>query len=151
MPYLLALHALGAVVWVGGMFFAHLMLRPSAGALEAAVRVTLWRRVLGRFFAWVWVSVIVLLASGFAMLPVEFGTITSTPTFVRLMMTLGLVMTVVFLYVFIGPWQDFRRAVSTADWTAAEKGLRRIRVLVGVNLILGLATVAIGGGGPFFG
>ena len=151
MPYLLALHVLGAVVWVGGMFFAHVMLRPSAGALEAAVRLALWRRVLGRFFFWVWLSVIALLVSGFAMLPVDFGAISSTPTFVRLMMTLGIVMTVVFVYVFIGPWQDFRRAVSSADWTAAQRSLARIRMLVGANLVLGLATVAIGGGGPFFG
>ena len=27
------LHTLAAVIWVGGMFFAYLILRPSAGAL----------------------------------------------------------------------------------------------------------------------
>ena len=32
----IALHTLAAVIWVGGMFFAYLVLRPSAGALEPA-------------------------------------------------------------------------------------------------------------------
>ncbi len=151
MPYLIALHALAAVVWVGGMFFAHVMLRPAASALEAAVRLTLWRRVLGRFFIAVWLSVIALLASGFAMLPVDFGVIATVPAYVRLMMTLGIVMTIIYLYVYIAPWQDFRRAVSGEDWPAAQRSLGHIRVLVGVNLILGLITIAVGGGGPFFG
>jgi uncharacterized membrane protein len=32
---LIALHVLAVVVWVGGMFFAYLVLRPSAGALQS--------------------------------------------------------------------------------------------------------------------
>ncbi len=151
MPYLLALHVLGAVVWVGGMFFAHMMLRPGAATLEPAVRLALWRRVLGRFFVWVWLSVIVLLASGFAMLPVDFGSITVVPAYVRVMMTLGVVMTILYLYVYISPWQEFRRAVGNTDWAAAQRSLGQIRRVVGVNLILGLITVAVGGGGPYFG
>ncbi len=150
MPYLLGLHVLGAVIWVGGMFFAHVLLRPSARPLETAVRLALWHRVLARFFLWVWLSLLALLASGFAMLPVEFGALTAAPTYVRLMMTLGIVMAFLYVYVYIAPWQDFRRAVATADWAAAEMSLRRIRLLVGANLILGLATIAVGGGGPFF-
>ena len=39
----LALHMLGAVVWVGGMFAAYLCLRPAAGSLEAPQRLRLWR------------------------------------------------------------------------------------------------------------
>ena len=34
MPLLIALHILAAVVWVGGIFFAYMVLRPSAGPLE---------------------------------------------------------------------------------------------------------------------
>ena len=46
----LALHSLSAVLWVGGMFFAHQVLRPAVAALEPGPRLTLWSRVLGRFF-----------------------------------------------------------------------------------------------------
>jgi len=35
---LIALHVLAVVVWVGGMFFAYVVLRPSAGPLAAEVR-----------------------------------------------------------------------------------------------------------------
>ena len=38
MAVLLALHVLAAVIWVGGMFFAYMVLRPSAGPLESASR-----------------------------------------------------------------------------------------------------------------
>jgi hypothetical protein len=69
----LAFHILAAVIWVGGMFFAHMCLRPSAGPLEPTVRLPLWHRVLSRFFPWVWLSILALLASGFAMVFLGFG------------------------------------------------------------------------------
>jgi uncharacterized membrane protein len=37
------LHVLAALVWVGGMFFAWMVLRPAAvKALEGPARLTLW-------------------------------------------------------------------------------------------------------------
>ncbi|HCH57240.1 MAG TPA: hypothetical protein DEV64_09140, partial [Rhodospirillaceae bacterium] len=56
----LALHLLAALVWVGGMFFAIMVLRLAAGELEPPVRVPLWGRVFSKFFPWVWMAVIVL-------------------------------------------------------------------------------------------
>ena len=73
MTILVALHILAAVVWVGGMFFAYMVLRPSAGPLEPPARLALWQRVFGRFFPWVWASIAVLLISGYTMLFVHFG------------------------------------------------------------------------------
>ena len=47
----ISLHALAAMVWVGGMFFAYMALRPvAAKILEPAVRLALWSRTLTRFF-----------------------------------------------------------------------------------------------------
>ena len=57
----LILHILAAVVWVGGMFFAHQVLRPAAGALDPGPRLMLWERVLGRFFPWVIAAIVLLL------------------------------------------------------------------------------------------
>src|SRR6185437_715526 len=51
-PSFLFFHVLSAVVWVGGMFFAHQMVRPSVAPLDAPVRLALWRRIFERFFAW---------------------------------------------------------------------------------------------------
>jgi len=39
MAFGIAIHALAAVIWVGGMFFAYMVLRPSAGPLEAPLRL----------------------------------------------------------------------------------------------------------------
>jgi uncharacterized membrane protein len=40
--------------------------------------------------------------------------------------------------------------VSTADWAAAQKHIKQIRLLVGFNLVLGLATVIIGASGRYY-
>ncbi len=67
-------HILAATIWVGGMFFAHVMLRPAAAALDPPLRLALFRRVLGNFFPWVWGCVVVLLASAYGvMLPALGG------------------------------------------------------------------------------
>ena len=64
----LALHLLAALVWVGGMFFAIMVLRLAAGELEPPVRVPLWGRVFSKFFPWVWMAVIVLPLTGWLMI-----------------------------------------------------------------------------------
>src|SRR5579864_8246489 len=88
----LALHILAAVIWVGGMFFAHQMLRPAAGALEPGVRLPLWRRVFRRFFPWVWVSIAALLLSGYGMVFWGFGGFAQVGLHVHVMQAIGIVM-----------------------------------------------------------
>ena len=66
MPILITLHVLAAVVWVGGMFFAYMVVRQSAGPLEPPLRLLLWHRIFNRFFPWVWASIVLLLVSGSA-------------------------------------------------------------------------------------
>ena len=149
MRYAIGLHLLGTLVWVGGMFFAYVVLRPSVASLDPAVRLALWRGVLGQFFAWVWICVVVMLASGFAMAFIAFGSTGLAPGYVRLMMTLGILMAALFLYVYFAPWRDFRRALADANATRAQASLREIRWLVAINLILGLATAVIGASGPY--
>ena len=63
------LHVLGVTVWVGGMFFAYMALRPAAAqVLDPPQRLPLWSETLGRFFRWVWVAVALILASGVHMM-----------------------------------------------------------------------------------
>ncbi len=145
----LAFHILGAVIWVGGMFFAYVVLRPSAGPLEPAVRLSLWDRVFSRFFLWVWLCVIALLVSGLAMVFVGLGGFARVGAYVQAMMTLGIVMILIFVYVYFAPWQRFHRAVAAADWPAAAQAIERIRRLIGVNVLLGLLTVIVGGSGRY--
>jgi uncharacterized membrane protein len=147
----IAFHILGAVVWVGGMFFALMVLRPSVGPLEPAVRLALWHRVFSRFFAWVWVSVAVLLVSGFAMVLLGFGGFGAVGKYVHAMMAVGILMMLIYAHLYFAPWQRFRRAVEAADWPTAAKNIDQIRLLVTVNLVLGLITAVIGASGRYYG
>ena len=79
----LALHLLAALVWVGGMFFAIMVLRLAAGEMEPAVRVPLWGRVFAKFFPWVWMAVAILLATGYWMIFAVWGSFGTLPVSVR--------------------------------------------------------------------
>jgi uncharacterized membrane protein len=144
-----ALHVLAAVIWVGGMFFAHLVLRPSLQALEPSSRLPVWQGVFTRFFPWVWLSVIALFGSGVGMVSLEFGGFSTLNGYVQVMMALGVLMTLIYVYLYFVPWRRFRAATTTSDWPLAGAQLRQIRLLVTTNLVLGLITVMIGASGRF--
>jgi uncharacterized membrane protein len=150
MPILVTLHVLAAVVWVGGMFFAYVVLRQSLGALEPAVRLALWCRVFRRFFPWVWVSIILLLASGYGMLFLYFGSFAGPGPHVYVMQVTGIAMMLMFLYLFFAPWRRFGYAVERGAFSEAARELGYIRRIVAINLVLGLLTVIVGVSGRFW-
>jgi uncharacterized membrane protein len=148
MAIALILHLLAATVWVGGMFFAYMVLRPvAAGTLEAPLRLTLWVRVFTGFFPWVWFAVISLLLTGYPMLFGVFGSMGNAPIYVHLMQAMGLIMMLIFGHVFFAPFRRLKRAVAAEDWETGGRQLAQIRRLVGVNLVLGLMVVTMAGGG----
>jgi uncharacterized membrane protein len=149
MPIAATLHQLAAIVWVGGMFFAHVALRPSAGTLEAPVRLALWQRVFARFFPWVWVSVVVLLASGYWMVLSFFGGMANVGLHVHVMSGLGVLMAALFAYLFFLPYPAMRRALADGDVPRAGLHQARIRLVITVNLTLGLVTAAIAAAGRY--
>ena len=148
MAIALMLHLLAATVWVGGMFFAYMVLRPMAAAtLEPPLRLTLWVRVFTGFFPWVWFAVISLLLTGYPLLFGVFGSMANTPIYVHLMQAMGLIMMAIFGHVFFAPFRRLKRAVSEQDWETGGKQLAQIRRMVGINLIIGLMVVVMAGGG----
>jgi len=146
-----ALHALAAVVWVGGMFFAYMVLRPSVGALQPAERVALWARVFDRFFPWVWVSVAVLLVSGFGIVFLQWGGFAGAGVHVHAMLAVGLIMMALFGHLFFAPFKRLKAAVAAGDPPAAARQIGQIRLLVAVNLALGLSVSVIGASGRYWG
>jgi uncharacterized membrane protein len=150
MTMLVALHALAAVIWVGGMFFAYMVLRPSAGPLDPQLRLALWQRVFGRFFPWVGASIAVLLMSGYAMLFLRFGGFAGAGLHIHVMQATGILMMLLFLHLFFVPWRRFSRAVETGALAEAAKELDQIRRIVAINLVLGLLTVTVGASGRFW-
>jgi uncharacterized membrane protein len=115
----IALHLLAAVIWVGGMFFAYMALRPAAAhILEPPHRLQLWVQVFKLFFLWVWLSVITILVSGYWMLFGVFGGFANAGVHIHLMHGGG-------------------------------KQLAIIRKLIALNLSIGLIVVVIASGGRY--
>ena len=143
MKFMLMLHLLGTVIWVGGMFFAHQVLRPvAAEQLEPPTRLTLWVGVFKRFFPWVWMSIVAILASGLVMISL-LGGMGAQRLYVHAMLGLGLIMTAIFVFVFFVLFGRLKASVAKQDWKAGAASLADIRRLVGTNLLLGLAIIAI--------
>ena len=138
----LFLHVLSVVVWVGGMFFAYMALRPvAASVLEPPQRLTLWSGVFGKFFPWVWASVALILLTGLHMLMKLGGA--SAPHYALAMLVLGVVMMLIYAHVFFAPYKKLKRAVAEQNWKAGGAALAQIRMLIGINLSLGLLTIAV--------
>jgi uncharacterized membrane protein len=138
--WVLAVHVLCAVLWVGGMFFAYVVLRPSLSVLEPMQRIALHTQVFRRFFLIVWHAMPLILISGFTVLYGFYGGPANVPWNINVMMLLGLIMSAVFLVVFFGPYARFRRTTDRATTTAS---IERIRKLIGVNLVLGIIVVVV--------
>lgn len=142
-------HLLAAIVWIGGMVFAHFFLRPAALALDPPVRLPLMQAVLQRFFRAVAVAAAVMVASGLWMVGrtaktvVQAGGSFAMPLSWTLMATLGLVMIAIFGHIRWALYPRLRAATQAADWPAGGRALASIRTWVGVNLALGTATVAV--------
>lgn len=151
MSIALALHALAAVVWVGGMAFVHWFVRPAAGALDGPVRQRLMRDILARFFPAVWAAIAVLLASGYYMIVAGLGGFAGAGLHVHVMQAVGILMMLIFAHVYFAPWRRFRAAVDGGDAEGGAKHLGLIRRLVTVNLALGLILVALASSGRYWG
>lgn len=142
-PFMQFLHVDGVVLWVGGMFFAYVCLRPTAvQLLEPPQRLALWNGVFARFFPAVWGAVALILFSGLSTL-LKTG-MAAAPLHWHLMLALGLTMTAIFAYVFFVPYRQLRARVAAADWKNAGAALNRIRQMVGLNLLLGALAIAVG-------
>ena len=138
--WVLAVHVLCAVIWVGGMFFAYVVIRPSLSVLEPIQRIALHTQIFRRFFLIVWHVMPLILLSGFAALFGLFGGPATAPWNISVMMLLGLIMSAVFLLIVFGPYARFRRST---DRTTIVASMDRIRKLIAVNLVLGIITVVV--------
>lgn len=149
---MLALHLLSAVVWVGGMFFAYTALRPvAASQLQPPERLQLWVGVFSRFFPWVWISITLLVISGYWMLFNVFGGMANAPVYIHTMNAIGIVMILIYLHVFFAPYRRLKQAVTIQDWPTGASKLAQIRVLVGINTLLGLIVIAVASAGRVMG
>jgi uncharacterized membrane protein len=154
---MLFLHVLAVIVWVGGMFLMHFAVRPVAVAqLQPPQRLPLLTQILGRFFNWVTIAVLLVLFTGVAMI-VGLGAASGASAqgrsafgegmrlahgSVHLMFAVGLLMSVIFAFIRLVPFVRLRKAIAANELPAAAKNLDFIRKLVATNLVLGVLTTA---------
>jgi uncharacterized membrane protein len=145
-PIALTLHQLGTLIWVGGMLFAHTVLRPVANRLlEAPVRLPFLLSVFGRFFAFVWLSILLLWGSGLWILLGLWGGKAGPHVF--LMTAVAALMTAIFAFIWLITYRRMRVALTAENTKAAGAELVVMRKLVFINLILGLVTAVLGAAG----
>lgn len=136
----LFLHVTAAFVWIGGMFFVLHCLRPALAELQPQLRAPLLVQTLTRFFRYVVASIVLLWFSGLLLLaPVGMK---AAPVGWHLMIALAAAMTVIFAIIQFGPFRRAAAAVARADYPVAGAALDRVRLLVMINLALGLAILA---------
>jgi uncharacterized membrane protein len=155
---LLFLHLAAAIVWLGGMTVMIFAARPAVLAqLHGTDRVQLLAAILQRFFALVWVSIAVILASGLWMYGVGTKAAVAArrasastdaaqgmllPLGWNIMLGLGLLMMLLFAHLYFAHFKKLQRAVAAADTAAAAAQLAKIHPLVLVNFALGWVAVA---------
>ncbi|CAK0759290.1 putative membrane protein [Gammaproteobacteria bacterium] len=139
----IVLHLVGVVIWVGGMFFAHMALRPAAVSLPVEVRLPLFGRVFDRFFPWVWAAVLVILLTGYGSLFFALGGLASARPSIHIMMFLGSLMSLLFFYLWFFPYRALQMALKAGEFPTAGHHQARIRQIIAINLVLGLITIAV--------
>ena len=145
----ITLHLLAALIWVGGMFFAYMAMRPASQFLEPAMQLTLWSNTLKHFFPWVWLSIISILVSGFWLIAASGG-MGDVGIHVHVMLLLGIIMMLMFMHVFFAPYKKLTRSVESKDWETGTRALAQIRFLIFINLTVGLFVTFIGSAGQYY-
>jgi uncharacterized membrane protein len=144
MAVAITIHFLSALIWVGGMFFAYMALRPvAASLLEPPVRLALWSQTFARFFTWVWLSVILLPATGLWMVFSVFGGMEYIGIHIKVMMWAGFLMIFLFLHIFFGPYRRLKLALADEQIKEAARRLNQIRIIIAINLSLGIFVVIV--------
>ena len=133
---------LAAVIWVGGMFFAHMALRPAVNELlEPPQRLPLMLKVLDGFFPWVWGAVIAIVASGIWMLFAFYKE--SIGLWLGFMTVVGTVMSAIFVFIYAIPYQRIGVALKEDDKSNLAAAVGLIRQLILINLTLGVLVTVV--------
>ncbi len=132
------LHYLATVMWIGGMAFNLLVLRPSMIVIDQNQRPVLGTKVLKRFLIFAWLSIIVLILTGISIASnrISFEDIFST--------TYGIVLLskhfVTLIMIFIVTWISFVLSTKLAPYAPKPN---TVLMLVKTNLSLGILVLLL--------
>lgn len=136
---LLAVHLLSAVIWVGGGFYAIVVLRPALALLDAGPRLQVQMQTLKKLFFYIWHAMPLMILTGWGMVFLAWGGFAALPLSINAMQGLGILMALIFAYTFFDPWKRVQHAVRPTP-----EMVTRVRNLVTLNVILGVVTITAG-------
>ncbi|WP_461829300.1 hypothetical protein [Aquifex sp.] len=125
---LLFLHLFFAILWIGGMIYSLVFMRPALGKVDDNCRTTLLQNTWGRFFYAVWLSIVVLFLTGMALWH-KFRPDFSSNTLFHLKLLMFAIMVLNFAYIHL---YLFRKRIFGS-----------IPVLMTINLVLGILIVMV--------
>jgi len=136
--FMLWLHYLATVIWIGGMAFNILVLRPSMIVLDQNQRPILGTKVLKRFIIFAWLSIAVLILTG---IPMAFNRVAIEDIFST---TYGIVLLskhfVTLIMILIVTWVSFVLSAKLAPFAPKPN---TILILVKINLSLGILVLLL--------
>jgi uncharacterized membrane protein len=141
MPYsllwslVLAVHVISIALWVGGIFYAIAILRPSLGLLDLTQRNSIMLQTMARFFKGLTHAIPTALISGWLLIMHEGG-FANAPWAINAMQAFGIIMTGLFIRLYFGPFQKVRRAIRPQA-TAFDS----IRTQMLVIMVLGFLAI----------
>ncbi len=143
------LHLVAGIVWMGGMTFMLLALRPAALELmEPQARARLMGAVWRRFFRLVLLAIVVLFTTGTHLYTSTFRAVKestgagSVPLGWNVMLVLGVAMMLIFGHIYFAGFKKFQRALAASDWPVAARAAAQIHTLVLTNFALGWLAIA---------
>lgn len=135
------IHLAAAILWMGGMGFMLLALRPAVLTLDGPVRAKLMLTVWRRFFTVVGISIVVLLLTGGHLFVTDMQVGAATPG-KHIMAGVGMLMFLLFGHIVFGGYRKYARALTAGDTATAQRAAGSIHTLVVINFGLGWLAIA---------
>ena len=73
----------------------------------------------------------------------------NAPKYIHIMNGLGIIMFLLYMHVFFAPYKRLKMAVASEDWPDGGKRLNQIRILIGINLTIGLIVIITAAAGRY--
>ena len=143
------IHLIASILWMGGMAFMLMALRPAALAImDPQPRARLMVEVWQRFFLIVIVAIVALFTTGTNLYTTAFRAAKaangsgSLPLGWSLMLVIGIAMMLIFGHIYFAGFRKFKRAVAAAEFPVAAEAAAQVQMLVVTNFVLGWVAIA---------
>jgi uncharacterized membrane protein len=139
--FVLLLHLLAAIFWLGGMATIVFCVSPAALSVLAAPQpIALLHATLARFLRYVALAMAILLLTGIHLYGLRGGI--GARWGIHVMAFGGVAMMLIYGHIRFAAFKRLDAAVKAQVWADAKPALDLIRKMVWVNLVLGVAIIA---------